>query len=311
MLRPRKRNSVRTRPAPSAPAAERRPGRPPRTRGWRPRRTPSRPVTTAGCSASARCAGTTLGELARPGARYSASSSGAGSTCSSPVPPSTTTVVPSGIASTSRPAATTTRDVAGPGQDRGVRGRAAVGEDDSGHQLQVQAGGLGGRQVAGHQDARAPSRAARRSARAAPAPPPRGRPRLAPAGRGRAARPLALDVGEATCPGGNGPTPVPMRALTSASISASASSDRCASKMLGLSAPTSRTVRPGLLDLPADGGHGFHDATPLRGRLTGRPLRVVDWLGGQASREPDGIPGEARIPSCSAQVGAGDGRTPS
>ena len=125
-LRSRKRNSVRTRPAPSAPPRAR-PGRRPPSRGWRRRRTASRRGTRR-AARRGRAGGRVARRISTARRRYSSSSSGAGSTCSSPRPPSRTTVVPSGMLSTSRPGRHDHRDVAGPGQDGGVRRRAALGE---------------------------------------------------------------------------------------------------------------------------------------------------------------------------------------
>ena len=136
-------------------------------------------------------------------------------------------------------------DAPRPGQDRRVRRRAPLGQDHAGHQVQVEAGGLGGRQVGGDQD------------------PCGGHP---PSGlAGQRAQHLVADGADVGGPlaqvgvGQRGPAvarrrrgspptrrrprrPSPMRALTSASISASASSERWASKMLACSAPTSRAV---------------------------------------------------------------------
>ena len=130
-----------------------------------------------------------------------------GSTCSSPVPPSSDDVVPSGTVSTSRPAATTT------GMSR-ARARIAAcevglpcGEDDAGHQVEVQAGRLGGRQVAGDQDAlgrHLPGGLAGQRPQHLVADRADVGGALPQVGVGQV-RPLALDLGQAAGPGGDGP----------------------------------------------------------------------------------------------------------
>ena len=193
-VRSRNRNSVRTRPAPSAPAVERRPGVGDRAEvggdgdaravARRPPARSARARCWARRSASSR--GAPLG-TPRP-------ASGGGSTCSSPVPPSTTTVRALGDGRARRgPAATTT------GMPR-ARARIAAcevglpcGEHDAGHQRRGRGRRPRRRQVVGDQDPSAgqPAGRRRRSAPAAPARRPRGRRRRAPAGRGRAGRPTA------------------------------------------------------------------------------------------------------------------------
>ena len=186
-LRSRKRNSVRTSPAPSAPAASAA-----RASATEPRlaatvnAVPSR--ETAGCSARASCRARPLGSLAGALADTPRPAPSTASTCSSPVLPSSDDGGALGQGQHVAAGRHDHRDVPGPGQDRGVRGRAPVRQDHAGHQVQVQAGGLGGRQVVGDQDSRRRSSAARsgRSAPGGPARRPRGRPRPARAGRGRA-----------------------------------------------------------------------------------------------------------------------------
>ena len=106
-----------------------------------------------------------------------------------------------------RPGRDDHRDVAGPGQDGGVRRRAPLGEHHSGDQAEVQAGRLGGRQVARDQDAlgrHLPRGPAGQHAQHLVTDRVHVRGPLAEVGVGQV-RPLALDLGEAARPGGSGP----------------------------------------------------------------------------------------------------------
>ena len=183
---------MRTRPAPSAPAADGRAGVGHRAEvgGDHDVRAVAR---DGGLAGAAEVRGARARASSARGARYSASSRGVGSTCSSPVAPSTTSVVPSGTASTSRPAATTSGMPRDRARIAACERRAPGGQHDAPHQREVEAGGLGRGQVAGDEDARRPRLLAptRRRARGVPARPRRGRRRPARAGRGRAARTTA------------------------------------------------------------------------------------------------------------------------
>ena len=90
---------------------------------------------------------------------------------SSPELPSRMIVVPSGTLEHVAAGRHDHGDVAGAGEDRRVRGRAALGEDHAVHQVGVQPRGLGGCQVVGDEDSLRDvdlPGGARRSARAAP-----------------------------------------------------------------------------------------------------------------------------------------------
>ena len=142
--RPRATRSGRGTGTPCAPA-RRRPPRPRarharrrRTRGWRPRRRRCRrgrpPAAPRG-----RAAEHVARPLPRRAARYSSSISGDGSTCSSPVAAVEEHRGAFGDGEHLRAGRHDDRDVTGPGQDRRVRRRTALGEDDPGDQAQVQA----------------------------------------------------------------------------------------------------------------------------------------------------------------------------
>ena len=98
------------------------------------------------------------------------------------------------------------RDVAGPGQDRGVRGGAPLRQHHTGHEVQVEGRRLGGGQVVGDQDpggrhpprglaGQGPEHLLAHRAYVGRA--------LAQVGVGKA-RPLGLDLGQAARPGGDG-----------------------------------------------------------------------------------------------------------
>ena len=88
------------------------------------------------------------------------------------------------------------------------------------------------------------------------------------------------------------PTPAPMRALTSASISASASSDRCASKMLASSAPTSRAVRTRTCSISRR--TAATDSTMRRHSAAGSPTAVLVEVDGHGGQPADGADRDAR-----------------
>ena len=264
--RPRNRNSVRTSPAPSAPAAsEDRASATEPTLATTANGVPS--GTTAGRSASARC---WARRWARSAARRrnSSSSSGEGSIRSSPELPSRMMVVPSGTLSTSRPAATTT-GCRGPGPGWPRATWDSLREHDPGHQVGIQPGRLGGRQVARDEHPSAiRRRAARRSVREAPGRRRRGRPRRAPAGTGRAGRPLGARRRRGSRPRRRRPDAgADARLDVGEHLGVGQQRQVRVEDARLLGAHLAGREDPDVLDLPAYGGDRLHDASPLRGRL--------------------------------------------
>ena len=185
-------------------------------------------------------------------------------------------------------------DVAGPGQDRRVRGRAPLGEDDAGHQVEVQAGRLGGRQVAGHQDTlrrHPPGGLAGQGPQHLVADRVDVRRPLPQVGVGQA-RPLALDVGQAAGPGGDRPDPGAGAGLdVGEHLGVGEQGEVRVEDARLLRAHFAGGDDPDVLDVAAHGGHGLHDAPPFGGRLPHRLLVEVDRHGGQPAHRADRDPG--------------------
>ena len=183
------------------------------------------------------------------------------------------------------------RDVAGPGQDGGVRRRAPLGEHHSGDQAEIQAGRLRRREVARDEDALArhlPRGPADQRLQHLVTDRVHVRGPFAEVGVGQL-RPLALQLGEAACPGCSG-----------AGAGADAGLHIGQHLRVGeqrqvrvedarlFGAHLSRGEDPDPLDLAAHGRHGLDDAAPLRSRLARRLLVDRDRHGPQPARRPDG-----------------------
>ena len=199
--RPRKRNSVRTRPEPSAPAAKAvRASATEPTLAATMTGVPSR--TTAGSLAWARWRRATLRQVDGP-APVLLDLCGSGSTRTSPARPVDDDLRPLGDGEDLAARGDDQRDAPRPGQDRGVRRGAAGREHDA--RSPVRCPGRRSRPASGRGPrARPRRRSARprlRRGRGVPAPRRRVRRRLARAGRGRAARP----TGARSRPGTAGP----------------------------------------------------------------------------------------------------------
>ena len=181
-------------------------------------------------------------------------------------------------------------DVTRPGQDRGVRRRASLSQDHSGHQVQVEAGGLGRSQVGGHQDSLGSHPASSDAGQ---------RPEdLVPDGAYvggaftkvgvRQRRPGLLDVGEAVRPSGDGPAPAGDPGLDVGQHLRVGEQRQVGvedARLLGAGVPSGHGSH--VLDLAPRLGHRCHDPSPLGRRLAHGMVVQVEGRRFEPADRPD------------------------
>ena len=171
-----------------------------------------------------------------------------------------------------------------------MRRRASLGEDHSGHQVQVEAGGLGRREVGGHQDSLGSHPTSSDAGQ---------RPEdlvadgayvggtLAQVGV-RKRRPGPLDVGQAVRPRGDGPAPAADAGLDVGQHLRVGEQRQVGvedARLLGARVP--RGHDPDVLDLAPRLGHRCHDPSPLGRRLAHGMVVQVECRRFEPADRPD------------------------